>query len=560
MTPRQRRLASLSRDRGFLIRCAGVIGIAGFVLALVLHVISPNTGDRADPGAPPGMPTPESLSAVRDQLLGKLDTMLSATDEPPDHRERAVLVWIERIAPIWRSLELGMMDGDLRRPPAAAPEPATFTESATARLEKSSLAPSSRDLLVAFLRTTTIERTSKNPRPSHSLINAEAAKDPPPPLANRMAGFLAGMDGDPARAINAYLREAEFHDDRDSRAAAIRFCVSSEDTGLLRRLAADPAFKSAMDPHLRHDVAVALRDYPAIFTSLFAMWTWHFAWPAFLLTLGNAAIWFVIILQMCGIPARKALLWGPPAIALGVASILVTLFFVTLQNDIVGLIENGELINDAIYWTAGVGLREEFSKLLLFAFMVPFLRRTGASDALVLACASWTGLGFAIEENMGYIQRSGEHAVVWSRFLTANFLHLSTTGLAGLAFLRFTRNPKHQWEPFLAAFLGVIGIHAAYDFVLSSPVIGPELAFLHIIFIALLAYWYFGEAWKVRDPARLVISPLAVFVVGSALIVVIALNFTLWSNPFSSGIGNFGQSVLGVAPIAFIFINQFRNA
>ncbi|MEM1296086.1 MAG: PrsW family glutamic-type intramembrane protease, partial [Verrucomicrobiota bacterium] len=206
---------------------------------------------------------------------------------------------------------------------------------------------------------------------------------------------------------------------------------------------------------------------------------------------------------------------------------------------------------------AGIGLREEFIKLVCFLPLIPFLlKRANPIEALVVA--GFVGLGFAIQENLSYYSRSGGNATV-SRFLSANFFHLAMTGLAGYAAYRFAQLPRRRWEEFLATFLTVVLAHGIYDALLTLPEF-IEHSWLAIIVFALLAYRFFGVAHGLPFTWRQELSPLGIFVVGTSLLVGVTLNVVCYGEvPYPSYV-LFLLSCIQLVPMAFIFVNTFRSS
>ena len=158
------------------------------------------------------------------------------------------------------------------------------------------------------------------------------------------------------------------------------------------------------------------------------------------------------------------------AFVLGVLSIVPTVLLITVEETKLHLVETGEAARDVLFFVFGVGLREEGSKLLLFAALLPALRRWG--DKLdVLVCGALVGLGFAAEENLGYLA-SGDLHTGLGRFLTANFFHMAMTGTLAAALDDFVASPEENAQELSRTALMVIGIHGAYDFLLSHQEYG----------------------------------------------------------------------------------------
>lgn len=285
----------------------------------------------------------------------------------------------------------------------------------------------------------------------------------------------------------------------------------------------------------------------------------EFDQPAFIfLSLFAAAIWFLIITRFAGAWRRQLWLYLA-AFILGFFSATLTLYVVWLQGELLLFNHDPEdpILDQLIYCVAGIGLREEVAKLLLFMPLVPLLAKRG-HDIDALVCAGLVGLGFAFNENIGYLGRGGEFTT-WGRFLTANFAHVALTGIAGLSLVKMWRRPGRHWEQFLQDFLLVVLVHGAYDALLMVPDFG-EYSILSIVVFALLAYLFLDQATALmRREERMNISPLAIFVLGAALLIGVVLCFACWGQPFGEAVKVYGQEIAGMLPIAFIFINRLRD-
>jgi RsiW-degrading membrane proteinase PrsW (M82 family) len=277
-----------------------------------------------------------------------------------------------------------------------------------------------------------------------------------------------------------------------------------------------------------------------------------------LLSVFAAAIWFAIVTQFAG-QQRERLFGYAIAMILGYLSATLTLYAVLVQENIRGFAFDFESdpTTQLIYCIAGIGLREETLKLLCFVPMVPWLVRRGSQiDALV--CAGLVGLGFALNENISYVEKGGAFTA-WGRFLSANFLHVALTGIAGLALVRAWRWPKRQWDNFLYDFLIVVAAHGGYDALLMMPAL-VDYDFVSLIILALVAYFYLDRAIEHMEPrGAMRVSPLAVFVVGGAALIAVTFCFACWAMPFPLALADYALALAYVVPFAFIFINRLRH-
>ena len=225
------------------------------------------------------------------------------------------------------------------------------------------------------------------------------------------------------------------------------------------------------------------------------------------LALVTGICWFIFVLQ-----SLKVQGWADPrlwlaivAVLLGILSIWPTLFFIFWQEFGWGLKESQSLIGGLRYNILGIGLREEFAKLLCVLPLMPFLLRMKSELAALLICGC-VGLGFAVEENIGYFVRESGTSVV-GRYITANPFHMTMTGLVGLAVYRGLRSPR-DWGPHILSTFGLmVFAHGLYDAFGTIPLLMDYSLFGFIIF-ALVVYQFFRELRELRpEVATRSVSP-----------------------------------------------------
>lgn len=247
-----------------------------------------------------------------------------------------------------------------------------------------------------------------------------------------------------------------------------------------------------------------------------AMWLGVVPGPTVLALVAGAS-WFAFLLQS-GQPWRSGGIRWPLAVAgliLGVASIWPTLFAIFWQEQVMDLRETNELAGGLKFFILGVGFREELSKLLLFFPLVPWIVRRG-SEREALLVAACVGLGFAMEENVSYFfSNAGSSA---GRFLTANFMHMSLTGLVGLAVCRGFWQPRQRAGEAIAIVLLAIVAHGMYDAMIVLPAL-EQYSMVSYIITILLAYQFFHELRTWWQPPGETISLTATFLVAVGLVV-----------------------------------------
>ena len=273
----------------------------------------------------------------------------------------------------------------------------------------------------------------------------------------------------------------------------------------------------------------------------------------------TTAVWAAILLSFRP-PDRRFLLAGFAALLLGVAAAILASYAALIQEGMRGFRfrEEDPVMQQFLYFLAGVSLREETLKLLCFAPLAIVLRRGRAIDALVLA--GMTGLGFAFQENLSVFFFSESARGAWILLLTSTVLHFSLTGFAGFALWHLVARRFRKWEEFLVVFLGAVLAHALHLSLNGLPLLA-EYAVLSPILVAAIAYAYFDPMREHLDATGLHQrpSPLGYFVIGSALLVCAILVTSSLGAPFRFAAGDFSSSVASMIPLAFAFISRFRD-
>jgi len=293
---------------------------------------------------------------------------------------------------------------------------------------------------------------------------------PPIRWANHLLGRAALMTGDAREAARRFDREGlafPVEARRDlKRALAIWSHVEAWDE--IRARVKDRRYASAIGPALRLKLAAHDGRWPEILR-----WLWPASfegvepWPLFLAAVA-AILWFGLAARMGRlhdkVPGRGALYLT--AFALGVLSIYPTLVVITIEESIFSLRVLGHPLPDLIYFVFGVGLREELAKLLLFLPLLPLLRRR-RSRLEAITCGALVGLGFAAEENIVYFHRM-DMAAALSRFLTANFMHMSLTALVASAAYEGSHARPGSRDSLQTMLPLAVVLHGAYDFLLVT--------------------------------------------------------------------------------------------
>lgn len=255
-----------------------------------------------------------------------------------------------------------------------------------------------------------------------------------------------------------------------------------------------------------------------------SMWETWFPAPTILAML-TGLCWFAFLLQagQANSPRGVRPWLCMLGVALGIVSIWPTLWTIYWQEIAWGLEESDEPGRGLLFFVLGVGLREELCKLLLFLPLLPFVvLRRNEREALLVAAS--VGLGFAIEENIGYF--TGNAGSSLGRFLTANLLHMSLTGLAGLAICRAIWYPRQMAIDAVVIFLVLVFAHGFYDALSVLSIFDGSELVSFLIYLALV-YQFFRELRSWWEPRASTFSLTATVVASTAL--VFALTFAYLS-------------------------------
>ena len=162
-----------------------------------------------------------------------------------------------------------------------------------------------------------------------------------------------------------------------------------------------------------------------------------------------------------------------------------------------GLLEYRTLQRLGALPMVGVGLIEEFAKLLVPAAIFLLVRRhVHPADGLLLGVAS--GAGFAVLETMGYafvvlVQSRGNLGVVdnvlFLRGILSPAAHMAWTGIAAAA---LWDAGAHRWRGaaglrFVGAFVAVVALHTAWD-TLGSTVVYLVLSAVSLVLLARVSH------------------------------------------------------------------------
>jgi len=283
---------------------------------------------------------------------------------------------------------------------------------------------------------------------------------------------------------------------------------------------------------------------------------WRFeSTGSFVLALLTGSCWLVFTLQALQVGSlRDPRIWLALAgVALGVLSIWPNSFFSLWQEELWGLRQSRSLIPGLRFFVIGVGLREEFSKLLCLLPLMPLLLRM-RSELTALLISGCVGIGFALAENAGYFARSGGSDAM-GRYLTANPAHLTLTALTGLAVYRGIRSPR-DWAMQAVAIFGVmVFAHGLYDAFIVLPALAEYSLLGSIVFI-LVVYQFFRELREARIRRPEIVSLTANFLCGVSLVTAATFVYLSATVGCATAFDVLAQGVLGLAVMVYLFLRE----
>jgi RsiW-degrading membrane proteinase PrsW (M82 family) len=378
---------------------------------------------------------------------------------------------------------------------------------------------------------------------------------PPQMLAAELYGSAQKRVGNAEAAMRGFYTEGlHFPDAAAAREEALRLAVTLRSLDTLRGIATQPGWIEACHPLLQHHAGALLGDVWMQWRGLVHHRLNEVPYGMLALAFFVAALWYFILVQHSD-HARWRWARPMPALMAGVCSVWPTLTILAYQEYTQGMTADAPFPHDLIYYLLGVGLREEGCKLALFALFLPWLlwRR---QPGLAMLTGAFVGLGFSLEENIGYYQDFGG-TIAWTRFLSANFLHISLTGVCAHSLYNMLRTRFATADEFIATFAIAVAAHGGYDW-LGTGILGDN-GWLSIIVLVLTASRFIDLLAAETNPTRLTISPRAVFTFGSAVLIAISFVLGAWTSQSMEGVARAGQESLGMVPIALLYWRKFEN-
>ncbi|WP_372846666.1 PrsW family glutamic-type intramembrane protease [Pontiella sp.] len=519
----KRKLYRLTRRTGFLWKSAGLL--AGVLVALGIAISFLNT-ERLEI-----FEKPMSSSVVLGEFSDELDGLL-----PDESTGQALAEAIGKALERDRPFHEKLLDIQYLLYFAEPQNPVAF--SGTDALGSNETA-----VVEAFLAATSGQKPIE---PLKTMAETQSA----PPFANYALALAYELAQDDPAAVEALRREILLHGSDPARERLVDTFLDLSDSTALEELAADPDFAPFITPYVRQEIALDKMDWPEILQTHFSAAYENTNGAMVLLALLSGGVWATVLFRFNG--SRSVWPLALPALLLGALSAHATLLFIYWQEYQLGF-EMGEgLVQQLIYCVLGIGLREEALKLLLFVPLIPLLLRR--TDLEILTVAGLVGLGFAIEENIGYFTGSAGTSAL-GRFVTANFLHIALTAMCGLTLVRALVHRGEDIGHAANTFAMAVAIHGLYDAFLMVYAFS-DYSFLAMTVFVLMGYQYFGWLRHLRDEWRDPVSITFAFTLGVVFVTGLSFALYAWDVGPSRAFQSIGFEVIGVAIILIMFYRE----
>lgn len=341
-------------------------------------------------------------------------------------------------------------------------------------------------------------------------------QNPPTKYSNRLLAYhYLRIQKDAQKAIACLKQETSLKESDSCKNLLVMLLIQVKDIKELEELAKDPSFNLFKDK-ISEFLFLEKKTWTLLFKSILLSQFNVKVDGILLLTLLTGFIWFGIWLHALkpeNIISTSLLCFV--AFVLGVFSTSITIFIIYLEEHHFHLSQGESTIQGILYFILGVGLREEFSKLLVFLVLIPILvKRQNPLEWLIIP--GMVGLGFATEENLNYFLKSGGVSLP-ARFLTANFFHVALTALAGESICHYFNNRSRGPQHFLSTFSMVIIMHGLYNAFIVVPLL-TNVHFFSIIILIYFSFLFFNRLKTLRSRERESISLSTHFIFGLTIL------------------------------------------
>ena len=408
------------------------------------------------------------------------------------------------------------------------------------------------DVAVVFFYASRAEWTAEKEIPVEveRLGNLASASDPLPYANYALGLFCESMDIQ--KAALAYQREIEYHDLNAARERLIALYLGSGQFKQIEKLYGDSKFSPYITPWIRQQIAVSKMNWPELVRTLIPAAYENSSPGMVTLALTSGIIWSIILLRFNGglTIAAKPVQLLIPSLILGALSAHATSLFFFWQERQLGFNMPRELPGQLAYCLS-IGLREEGLKLLFILPLLPLLWRR--SDLEIITVAGLVGLGFAMEENINYFERTAGLCAV-ARFATANFLHISLTAMGGLTLVRACTHRGHILQA-VQTFATIVVLHGLYDAFLIVNIFS-DFSWLSMSLFVFLGHQYFSWLRHFRERWMDNISATSIFTLG--LVFVAGLSYTLyaWQLGVKLAFQGIASEIIGIGIILMLFFRE----
>ena len=393
------------------------------------------------------------------------------------------------------------------------------------------------------------------------VIGAES--EPPRPYYNHVLGYDAARHHDLEEAAHRYEREGLAYPERSEDIDyAVTLWVGLESWETVHAQMQDPRVAKAARPYTKYRIAVHDHDWASSARWLAVAQIPHHEFPVFVMSAIAALAWgaFLARLGKLGDRWKMRLPLYLASFVLGILSIAPTVALTAIEEAQLHLVETGDAMRDFLFFVFGVGLREEASKLLLFLPILLVLRKLGGKkggDRLdVLVCGALVGLGFAAEENLSYLAQGNLHTGI-GRFLTANFLHMSMTGILAASLDDFLRDRERYAAEFSRTTVLVVAMHGGYDFLLSHETYGGSYLAMTVFFFLVRMFLAKVDDARRRSAKGLTLNQA--FVMAVAVVTGASAVYAVVQVGPVQGMIVMTEGLLGVAILIYAFVRTLRD-
>lgn len=177
--------------------------------------------------------------------------------------------------------------------------------------------------------------------------------------------------------------------------------------------------------------------------------------------------------------------------ALGFASGFIALMLNHLVERYTGLWASApELSHRMIFWLLGIGLNEEFAKMLML-LLVLYPRRSFTTPYQGLLGGATVALGFAAVENLFYLERYGTMTLLIRSVLTVPAHAFFTAPMgAAMGFSKRSQSLAGRCGWLLGGLAFAVTAHGVYDIWLSLDSEWLNwVAYLHVILLGVFVLW-----------------------------------------------------------------------